>query len=388
MNDVLHQRRASIVGLGIAVPEHSATQAQTMVLAKAISNPVAAVVLNETECDPPRRAKRPGALIEALYQRSGINQRGSVLLSATDAASPDPVQTFFGAGRSPPGTGERMLAYAEHAPALAARASRMAMEEAACSGASVTHLITVSCTGFAAPGVDIELFDRLGLRSDVARTHVGFMGCHGAINALRIADAIATSVTDAVVLVVCVELCSLHLQHTDRADQHVANALFADGAAACIVTSEHRGHPITLTASKLMPDSRDCMSWSVTDHGFAMTLSQSVPDVIREHLAGWLSPIIERVGGAVRWAVHPGGPRILDAVRDSMRLDESAVAASRDVLRQHGNMSSATVLFILARLIANGDSADGMATVLLAFGPGLAAELAIIGPKTVADRTQ
>jgi predicted naringenin-chalcone synthase len=262
------------------------------------------------------------------------------------------------------------------------------MADAHCEGAAITHLITVSCTGFAAPGVDIELFERLKLRSDVARTHVGYMGCHGAINALRIASSIAESVADAVVLVVCVELCSLHLQHTDRPDQHVANALFADGAAACIVTSEQRGHPITLTASKLMPDSRDCMSWSVTDHGFAMTLSQSVPDVIREHLATWLSPIITRIGGAVRWAVHPGGPRILDAVRDSMGLDEAAVSASREVLRQHGNMSSATVLFILARLFATRESERDESTVLLAFGPGLAAELAIIGPQRASNRAE
>jgi predicted naringenin-chalcone synthase len=220
----------------------------------------------------------------------------------------------------------------------------------------------------------------------VQRTHVGFMGCHGAFNALRVADAFATADPRAMVLVICVELCSLHFQYGPRADHVVANSIFADGAAAAVgVGAGHaRGTDsnhwrIIGQASRILPDSGEQMAWQIGDHGFEMSLSAQVPAAIAEHIA----PLVESglavhglVPASVRsWAVHPGGPRVLASVAEALALDDAALEASHHVLAWHGNMSSATILFILERLIATGAPTP---CVAMAFVPGLTAELAVL----------
>lgn len=282
-----------------------------------------------------------------------------------------------------PTTGERMSLYERLAPPLAAQAATDALRRAGTAADEITHLITVSCTGFAAPGPDLALVELLGLSSQIQRSHVGFMGCHGVINGLRLAMALAA--TGAIVLVVCVELCTIHLHITDRPDRLVANALFADGAAACVVgmngPASRGAATLHGTASTIFPDSRSAMGWQIGDHGFEMTLAESVPGLIREHLKQWLSPALRHLTPSgvspsqLQWCIHPGGPRVLDAVRDAMALPEESLAHSRSVLRTHGNMSSATVLFILRSLLDSG--ARGPAA-LLAFGPGLCAELCLV----------
>jgi predicted naringenin-chalcone synthase len=211
------------------------------------------------------------------------------------------------------------------------------------------------------------------------------MGCHGAFNTLRVADAFAATRADAVVLVVCVELCSLHFQYGDHDDHVVANSLFADGAAAAVCRTAApqpaaaRPWRLVHQASRVLPGSLREMGWLIGDHGFEMSLSARVPDLIAAHLPPAVAAMLTAAGVApdavATWAVHPGGPRILSAVEAALALPPEALAASRGVLAEHGNMSSATILFVLDRLCAA--DAPGPC-VALAFGPGLSVELAVL----------
>jgi len=324
-----------------------------------------------------------------IYRRSGIERRASCLLEGPTEDGDRLEQSFLtgGVGARGPTTAARMERYARESVALGLAAARGALEGDA---GAVTHIVTVSCTGFIAPGVDHALIERLGLSRTVRRLHVGYMGCHGAINALSAARAIVRSEPASRVLVVCVELCSLHFQAGERQDQIVANALFADGAAAMVVaeaTAEWAALGLVAgTGGCVFPDSGGAMGWRVGDHGFEMTLAESVPRLIGEHLRPWLTGWLDREGWSLRelvengaWAVHPGGPRVLEAVASALGLSERAMRASREVLSQHGNMSSPTVLFILERLKRSAETA-ARPTVLIAFGPGLSAEAALLTP--------
>jgi predicted naringenin-chalcone synthase len=287
-----------------------------------------------------------------------------------------------------------MERYAHDVVELALRASRNALNESGCDAHDVTHLVTVSCTGFNAPGFDIELIRRLGLSPAVQRTHVGFMGCHGALNGLRVAKALVESEPAAVVLLCAAELCSLHFGYGWDNQRLVANSLFADGAAAAVVTSgegrrsgERGGWSMIASGSWLVPDSADVMTWRIGDHGFEMTLSPRVPDLIEAHLPAWLDGWLARLStsrsGVGSWIVHPGGPRILQRVESVLTLEPDALDVSRSVLNEHGNMSSPTVLFILDRL--RGGSRVGPA-VMLAFGPGLTIEAILLETATSGKR--
>jgi predicted naringenin-chalcone synthase len=277
-----------------------------------------------------------------------------------------------------------MRRYDERVGPVARRAAAAALKEAAADPASVTHLVTVSCTGFAAPGFDLGLVKGLRLDPSVQRTHVGFMGCHGALNGLRVARALAASEPGSRVLVCAAELCSLHFRYGGGAGESVTNALFADGAAAVVAAPATEAPPgswrVVANGSVLVPGTEDAMTWRVGDHGFEMTLSPEVPDLIRRHLADWLGGWLARrglqTGDVGSWAVHPGGPRVLDAVRDALGLPGAALDDSRAVLASYGNMSSPTVLFILDRLVRR---VAPRPCVALGFGPGLAVEAALIG---------
>ncbi len=276
-----------------------------------------------------------------------------------------------------PGTADRMAIYAAEAPRLAADAANAALADAALRPDKVSHLVTVTCTGFASPGVDFALIRDLGLPPGCERVQVGFMGCHGAVNGLRAARGLlATAEPGTAALVVCVELCSLHFDYRYGAAGMVPNALFADGAAAAVLrNADGDGWSLAATGSRWWPGTADAMTWRIGDHGFEMTLSPQVPSLIARHLRPWLEEWlnghgldVSRVGS---WAVHPGGSRILDAVEGALSLPPAATAASRRVLAECGNMSSPTVLFVLDRLRAAGAPRP---CVALAFGPGLVAE--------------
>jgi len=346
---------ARLASIGTAVPERCITQQDAEDVAARL-----------TEANGRERA------IRAIYQRSGVGSRGSVVLDADGSCS------FYenGSGRVP-STRERLDRFLPAAAALASDACASALSTAEMDAASITHLITVSCTGFAAPGVEHALIASLGLPESVSRTNIGFMGCHGAVNALAVAKAFAESTPGARVLICCVELSTLHFQFADDPAMSVANALFADGAAAAVVTADEAGRAPCLlaTESTVIPDSAECMAWRVGDHGFEMGLSSRVPSVLADAVRPWVDGVLEKHGlareGIRSWAIHPGGPRVLSTVRGALDLGEGACDASRGVLREHGNMSSATVLFITDRLMRQS---DGLPLMGLAFGPGLSGE--------------
>lgn len=345
---------AGILGIGTAVPVGTMTQDEAADLVSAFG-------------DEGGRA----AGVRALFRRAGVAQRSSVLVDGNGNLT-----RFYAAGGAPgPAAGERMDIYATHAGLLAAEACTAALAEAGLDAGTIRHLVTVSCTGFAAPGVDLALIDALGLSAGVSRTNIGFMGCHAAVNALRVAKSLAE--TGGRVLVCCVELCTLHLGG-GGSDGRVPSALFGDGAAAVVVGEDgDGGRAIRSTASVIIPDSRDLMSWRVGDHGFEMTLSPRVPDVLAafvpEWLDGWLGAARGRIAG---WAIHPGGPRVLSVLGAAIGASAGDLGESRRVLREHGNMSSATLLFIIDGLLRSGQAGP---IVGLAFGPGLGGEGVLIG---------
>lgn len=272
-------------------------------------------------------------------------------------------------------TEQRMKLYAQHAPALAADAAKRALADSDASAHDVTDLIVVTCTGFSAPGVDVDLIERLGLRPSVRRCTIGFMGCFGAITGLRAGLGACAATPQATALVVCVELCSLHLRAADDVQNQIASALFADGAAAVVLqgaawaapaSSKPRMRLRSAGISRLLPAHRSDMSWRITDAGFAMTLSPRVPTAIESELADFLNELSPRPASV---AIHPGGAAILDAAERALPASfSSSVDCSRAVLREFGNMSSPTALFALERI--RRDELP-LPTTLVAFGPGL-----------------
>ncbi len=305
---------------------------------------------------------RAAALFRRMEARGGIAHRYSVL-SAQDAAMD--FGSFYRAG-SPPGTAERMRRYSEAAPGLALQAIAKLPDTR-----GITHLVVASCTGFMAPGLDQVIARKLGLAAGVERVSIGFMGCYAGVTLLRTAAHIVRSQPQARVLAVAVELCTLHLQETDDLESLLAMGQFADGAAAVLVSAAGEGLALGDGVSAALADSDDLITWTVGDTGFAMHLSGAVPGRLAEALDDdALRARITGDGAPEAWAVHPGGRSVLDAVERGLQLPASALAASRGVLRDCGNMSSATVLFVLERL-ARERPANGIA---LAFGPGLAME--------------
>lgn len=360
-----------IHGLGTAHPPAPVTADQGLALARVLAGPDV----------------RTSTWLGPIYANSGVAQRfqviggpvvGDVLNGTTHTNSPFlPTAENEGVG---PTTGQRMEIYAREAGPLALRAALAALAESGFDPGAITHLVTVSCTGFAAPGVDLALMSGLGLEPTVARTHVGFMGCHGALNGLRVANAFATADPAARVLVCAVELSSLHYYYGSAADKLIANAIFADGAAAVVGCGGTGAPGFTLAASGscLVPNSAGDMGWVIGDHGFQMTLSRRVPGLIGAHLRPWLEAWLGDNGlslaGVRSWAVHPGGPKIVSAVEECLGLSAEDLAPSRAVFAENGNMSSPTVLFVLQKLRAANAPRP---CVALGFGPGLVAEAAL-----------
>lgn len=328
------------------------------------------------------------AVLTRLAERSGIETRWC-------AAFEDGRHGFYRM-REVPGTKERMELWQRAARAMTFDAATRALAQATDAGVhstDITHLVTASCTGFAAPGIDAFLIEKLGLAKNTTRLNVGFMGCHAAINALAVARAAVLANPTAVVLVTMAEVSSAHFHHHARLDQLIANTLFADGCAAMIVTATATGdtarrqtrnnHAVATvhgTHSVLIPDTTEEMAWSIGNSGFEMTLGARVPDILAGEIRTWVEQELAthglRIADVNGWAIHPGGPRVIDAVATALGLSDAAVAPSRSVLRDFGNMSSATLPFILERLARNGVPKPWVA---LAFGPGLAGEMLVCG---------
>ena len=266
-----------------------------------------------------------------------------------------------------------MAVFEREAPRLAETAvARLALGR---DFGRVTHLIVATCTGFSAPGLDLELTERCGLNPSVERTVVGFMGCYAAINALKLARHIVRSEPDARVLVVNIELCSLHLKENASLEQILSFLLFADGCSAALVTADESGLAIDSFHAVLVPDTRELITWNIRDLGFDMVLSGEVPAAVHDGLRAAVGDILRgaSIGAIDLWAIHPGGRTVLDAVERAFALAPRDLAASRATLRDYGNMSSATVMFVLATLMRRGPrpGANGCA---MSFGPGMVAE--------------
>ena len=306
--------------------------------------------------------ERERKLLARMVGRGGIDHRHSVL---SDPEARLERGTFYNSDK-PPSTADRMRRYADAAPDLALEAIGKLPELA-----EITHMVVASCTGFIAPGIDQIIARRLGLAQDVERTLIGFMGCYAGVTALRSAAHIVRSDRSARVLVVAVELCTLHMQPTGNLESLLAMAQFADGAAAAIVSGEGEGLALGEGLSATLEESSELITWTIGDTGFAMHLSGEVPGRLAEALAdSGLQETLLKNGRDQAWAVHPGGRSVLDAVERGLGLPGDALDHSRAVLSENGNMSSATVIFVLDRMMADRP-ADGIA---LAFGPGLAME--------------
>lgn len=337
-------------------------------------------------------------IVTASFNGSGIDTRYTVLdelsLSA-DTAQPQFFDRESGRLLSP-STKTRNEVYVREAWKLYVDAARRCLDaDPGIVAADVTHVITVSCTGFYAPGPDYEIVRSLGLSDGVERYHFGFMGCYASMPALRAAAQFCAANPDAVVLVVSVELCTLHLRSSEDPDMIVATSLFADGAAAGLVTARTfdqavPGFALDRFHTGIIPEGKKDMAWMIGDAGFEMILSTAVPQLIGDNITAALSPMFHaealgtsfddgRIGEQVaHWAIHPGGRSILDKVEEHLGLSEQQLHPAREVLRQYGNMSSATVLFVLRSILEQEGARDGERVAAMAFGPGLTAETALM----------
>jgi len=342
-------------------------------------------------------------LVPAAFNESGIRTRRTVIEELRlDRNSDDPV--FFDGSTCTlltPGTKVRNDLYIDEATRLVLQAAKDALDACDISPADVTHIVTVSCTGFYAPGPDFMLVRDLGVSPSAQRFHLGFMGCYASMPALKLAKTFCDADPDAIVLVVSVELCTLHVRSSSDPDQIVASSLFADGAGAAVVSARDVAHgpALQLDAFETMitPVGERDMAWTIGDEGFEMILSTYVPHIIDEHITSALEPLFAHEPGvheeperSIRnWAIHPGGRSILDKVESRMRLQPAQLRASREVLRDYGNMSSATILFVLRSIVdeavGRAGSEEGRAEAgapervcAMAFGPGLTVETALM----------
>ena len=315
-------------------------------------------------------------VFDRMAERAGISHRYSYLRAGQLDAGEVDADGFYQRG-SFPSTARRMALYEPQALRLACQA--VAALDCTNDYQALTHLIVASCTGFSAPGLDLQLVATLGLRPDIERTMIGFMGCSAAVPALRAAHHIVRSDPDARVLVLNLELSTLHFQETPDLEKVLSFLLFGDGAAAALVTAEADGLALDEFRAVVIPDSADMITWHIGDQGFDMHLSGQVParimrtlkvELERPHAAGVLRG--KGLHDIDLWAVHAGGRTVLDAVEAGLQLRPQALDASRAVLNDYGNMSSATVMFVLRQL--QRTAAPGAKGLAMAFGPGMVAE--------------
>ena len=361
------KQSVSVLGIGTAVPRYSMNQEKAAEMIRSFS-------WDSAELD---------RWMPLIHQKSSVQQRSLVFLEEEGQAL-KPAKIFSPMKDSEdqgPSTEERMSIYKKEAAILAHEASRQAICEANVGLEDIHHLVTVSCTGFSAPGFDITLIQELGLSRAVSRTHIGFMGCHGVFNGLRVAHALALADKKGSVLLSAVELCSIHLAYGSDPGDMVANALFSDGASSAILSaqpSKKSGWRLAAMGSYLFPNSEHLMRWEIGNHGFRMHLSPEIPKTIevnlKDVLTDWLKKSNLTISNIRSWAVHPGGPRILGAVESALQLPADALEVSKQILSQYGNMSSATILYIVDRLMEEQYETPCLA---LGFGPGLHLEMAL-----------
>lgn len=328
--------------------------------------------------------RRTRHLLHRIYTQSGIETRHSVIPDLNGSVNGE--RLFFRPDKTlgAPSTGTRNRLYTEHAQRLFVETGQKILaQNPSVQPADITHVITVSCTGFYAPGPDFTLVQELGLLPATQRYNLGFMGCYAAFPALKMAESFCRIDPKAHVLVICLELCTLHLQMGQEVDQLLSASVFADGAAGCLVSNSlpdgcPKAYRMERFATTLTEKGRDDMAWTVGDSGFEMVLSTYVPDIIEANLQGALAPLFHDLDLDSRdidhWAVHPGGRAILDKVEQSLQLKAEQLASSRHTLAHYGNMSSATILFVLKHLLELPLNKHEEQVLAMAFGPGLTIE--------------
>lgn len=353
---------AFITSIGTAVPENKFEQTTI------------ALFMERIITDEAQRRK-----MHAVFRASAISTRHSVL---SDYGKENDF-TFYPntQGLEPfPSTAQRMHVYSRHACSLSLSAIKNCIAPQKIK--EITHLITVSCTGMYAPGLDIDLVTKLELPTSTDRICINFMGCYAAINALKVADSICKGNTDAKVLIVCTELCSIHFQKDFTEDNILANALFADGSASMLVESKPtNGINYFLEGfhSDILLTEKQHMAWSIGDLGFEMKLSSYVPQILQEGIRKLLDSLVRKskidLNQIHHYAIHPGGKKILETVAKELRLENGKLDVSTQVLREYGNMSSPTVIFVLKEMLQSFSSRDNDNYVMgMAFGPGLTLE--------------
>ena len=325
--------------------------------------------------------------LKILYRASGIKTRYSVL--------PDFQQNggmpFFNDGpdRDEPTVASRMTLFKKEALALGISAVKSALDQTNLAPPDFTHLIAVSCTGMYAPGLDIELIEELGFNTNIERTAINFMGCYAAFNALKAANYIVNAEPEAKVMIVCVELCTIHYQDKTDADSLLANALFSDGAAAAIITSGGHG-PTELELLQHYADlslvGKNEMSWNIGDTGFDMKLSGNVPEVIQQGIKQLTSSLLSELPVSLTdidfYAIHPGGKRIIEVIEKELNILPESNRPAREVLKSYGNMSSPTILFVIKHILNSLSRSDNDKKILcFAFGPGLTMESMLLNIK-------
>jgi predicted naringenin-chalcone synthase len=355
-----------IISIGTAVPNHRTKQTAILEFMQATYN-------DDT-------ASRK---LNVLFNHSGIESRYSAIPDFDKSRNE---HVFFNGTPSKATVSNKLDVFKERAVPLAIKAIYSAFENlnTTVEAFGVTHLITVTCTGLAAPGIDAEIIEQLNLPNDIFRTSVNFLGCNAAFHALKIADMILKTDVSAKVLIVSVELCTLHFQPKNNNDNLLSNTIFGDGAAAVVLTSDsissQKGLTIDGFYSILLNKGKDLMGWNITPVNFEMILDAKIPDFIGSEI----NNIVERASAKFNiqsknvnnWAIHPGGKKIVDTIKNKLQLSEQEVQASYKVLSEYGNMSSPTILFVMKELMEQ-DHLKGETVFAIGFGPGLSIETAL-----------
>ncbi|UNK17719.1 type III polyketide synthase [Paenibacillus sp. N3/727] len=364
MNPVSNNSQVSILGIGTALPIHS------------ISQSVIAELLATSLHDQPDLAR----FARRIFRSCGVETRYTCepnYLGTSEECRYLPV----GDRSNIPTTEERMNTYRREALPLATAAAEKAIKDANIQPGNITHLISVSCTGQYVPGLDVMLIRHLGLSSRVNRLPLIFQGCAAGLKAIQMARDIVQSAPGSQVLVVCVELCTLHFQPVKEREALFAASFFGDGASSCVIghAEQHHTHYLQLGTgySVLLPDSTEDMTWEVGNAGFDLYLSPRIPKLLGTHLVPELELLLAGDNLPDLWAIHPGGRGIVDSVQNVLNLRDEQTKFSREILRNAGNLSSVTIMFVLDAMRSELQSVDSTAKegVAMAFGPGLTAEL-------------
>lgn len=361
---------STIISIGTAVPQYSAKQSTILEFMKTAYN----------EATASRK-------LNILFHNSGIQTRHSVL---PDFGNNLTENRIFNANQRVPDVTQRLTLFKENAPSLAIDAMKSAFQKLNTNIADfkITHLITVTCTGIYAPGLGAELIEQLDLPKDTFHTAINYMGCNAAFPALNLADMITKTDENAKVLIVCVELCTLHFQAVDNTDNLLANTIFGDGSAAVVVVSDKaakKNHQSGLSLngfySLLLNKGKNLMGWNITPVNFEMVLDGGIPEFIGDEANEIITKACAKFktdpSFIDKWAIHPGGKKILDSIKKQMQLSDSDMQYSYKVLSDYGNMSSPTILFVLNEIM-QAENTDGETIFSIGFGPGLSIETAML----------